>query len=162
MAHGGSWTARTRTFVGESIGGKRKGTTIAKYYNPASNEFFCGADYQQITEQCLNSKPCPGGRGFGFCEVDEACFSAPSCVTEYADYYSTPASDNDVQPSSNNVTPSPTPPPTQLVVINPVPETPTTTPLQLTPAESSTVATVAVPQPELMTSNFCGASWYVC
>ena len=165
--------ANTATTASSSIG-------IAKYYNPAGNEFFCGADYQQITEQCLNSKPCPGGRGLGFCEVDEACFSTPSCVTEYADYYSTPASDNDVQPSSNNVvqsTPSPTPPPTPLVVINPVPETPATTPLQLkpvesstpattplqlTPVESSTEATVAVPQPELMTSNFCGASWYVC
>ena len=58
-------------------------TSTTMYHNPVGNNYFCGIGYHYIISQCLDSKPCPSGKGSDWCESHEACFLAPSCTEEY-------------------------------------------------------------------------------
>jgi len=53
------------------------------YTNPQGNKYFCGTNYNEVTSQCLKSKPCPSGKGFEHCKAHEGCYAAPSCTSEY-------------------------------------------------------------------------------
>mmetsp|Transcript_23553 Transcript_23553/g.50865 ORF Transcript_23553/g.50865 Transcript_23553/m.50865 type:complete len:1125 (+) Transcript_23553:119-3493(+) len=79
--------------------------SVALYQNPQGNDFFCGLMFSQITKQCLQSKPCPGGFASRFCADNEGCFFAPSCATQYWE-------SGAIATASNLVPPPPTPPPT--------------------------------------------------
>ena len=59
------------------------GSGVALYKNPAGNIYFCGFTYTTVTQQCLESKPCPTGVALNYCANSEGCFSAASCAEKY-------------------------------------------------------------------------------
>ena len=54
-------------------------STATVYTNPAGNDFFCGDAPPNISSNCLQHKPCPGGK-VESCDVGEGCFKVPQCA----------------------------------------------------------------------------------
>ena len=144
-------------------------TSTTMYHNPVGNNYFCGIGYHDIISQCLDSKPCPGGKGSDWCESHEACFSAPSCTDEYEKSVVV----LDGISSGGNDDEQVAPPPSPSVGNNNVPVTPqvqvpvSSTPQQeqqgTTPVnqsqQSAPVSTTSQQEAEMLTNNFCGTSW---
>lgn len=74
--------------------------TTSSYQNPSGNTYFCGITFEEVTEKCLTSKPCPSSIASDFCAEYEGCFSVPSCTAEYESV----TMENSLPPSS--LTPS--------------------------------------------------------
>ena len=142
------------------------------YRNPQDNNYFCGIGYYDITAQCLQARPCPGGKSTGYCQSHEACFGAPSCTKEYeqAGLVGVVSLDN----SNNNVVVQQPPPAsqgndviipphyqinTQPEVTNPPPAKEEESPLVSKPVVSETTTSSKQTDTLVKTSNFCGVSW---
>lgn len=54
-----------------------------QHQNPQDNSFFCGLTYTDITDVCLQSKPCPTGIAALHCGPKEGCFSHATCKLQY-------------------------------------------------------------------------------
>jgi len=139
------------------------------YRNPDQNTYFCGIGYYDITAQCLQARPCPGGKSSGYCQSHEACFGTPSCTKEYEQAGLVGGSSS----NNNNVVVQQPPPATQGNVIIPPhyqitqPEVTNDPPPPAKEGESPLVSKPVVsettssskPDTLVVTSNFCGKSW---
>ena len=71
-----------------SLPPKKCSVPATQYQNlPHDNSFFCGMDYDMVTQKCLESKPCPSG-DHASCPGDEGCYIVPSCTIEYNEHSS--------------------------------------------------------------------------
>lgn len=117
----------------------------ALFPNPEGNNFFCGAMFAEIAENCLQSKPCPGGFASNFCAEHEGCFSVPNCAVEYESATiasgpppSPPTPNPSKQPTSRP-TPNPTPNPSEQPT-NPPTRNPTMMPTPSDPVASTIIS----------------------
>ena len=74
---------------------------LGSYTNTRGNKYFCGTNYNEVTSQCLKSKPCPSGKGFEYCKDNEGCYAAPSCTSEYEQQQQQSSSSSSV--GNNNI-----------------------------------------------------------
>jgi len=140
------------------------------YRNPTDNTYFCGVGYYDITAQCLQARPCPGGKSAGYCQSHEACFGAPSCTKEYEQAGLVGGSSS----NNNNVVVQQPPPAsqgndviippqyqTQPEVTNdpPPPAKEEEAPAVSKPIVSETTTSSKQTDTLVITSNFCGVSW---
>jgi len=147
----------------------------ARHQNPKDNIYFCGARFSDITNDCLQSKPCPGGFASRYCDDHEGCFSAPVCAAQYvlANGFPPPSPPPTPNPSNGptrHPTQNPSKQPTKSPTPNPFPNPDSVASAiaspswesevvnrPATPAEMSDSTTMSMPSP--IVGNFCGTQW---
>jgi len=125
------------TGSGLEVAASSGGTSL--YQNPVGNTFFCGGMFSEITVNCLQSKPCPGGFASDFCAENEGCFSVPSCVAQYESAAIAPD-------PSKEPTPAPTPNPTRNPSNQPI------NPPAMNPAPNPSAKPIRMSTPEMSAS----------